>query len=56
MEAIEMTLEEVVERGRELTRRIAEAEAEGNLQRVDMLLREKDRINRMRRELSHAGR
>ncbi len=52
----EVTFEMLIKRGRELTRQTAIAEREGNIRRVERLLREKDQIHRLRKELSDACR
>ena len=52
MKTTETAFQELLEQGREITRRIAEAAARGDEEAVDRLLREKDRIHRMRRELN----
>jgi hypothetical protein len=55
-QAIGISFDVLVHIGRELTRQIALAESEGDFQSVDRLLRRKDRLHRLRRELSNAGR
>jgi hypothetical protein len=54
MATTEIVFEKLVELGCEITRQIAEAEAEGNRLRVNLLLGEKDKINRTRKEITHA--
>ena len=46
----------VAKRGRELTEQTAIAEREGDIRRVERLLREKYHLRRLRRELSDACR
>ena len=46
----------VVRLGREITQQTAIAERQGDYQTVEQLLREKNRVHRLRRELSHVSR
>jgi hypothetical protein len=46
----------LIDIGRDITSLTAIAERQGDFRAVDMLLREKDRIHRLRRELSNGTR
>jgi hypothetical protein len=50
--AHELSFERLVGTGREITRHIALAEREGDIRRVERLLRRKDRIHRLRSKLA----
>jgi hypothetical protein len=42
--------------GIKLTRRIAEAEARGDVRTVDSLIRKKNQVNRWKRDITYVGR